>query len=133
MLLDLLGGVTPIINKVLSYIPDPAARQAAELQMQADMLKFAAEQGAQQAEINKVEAASTNWFVAGWRPAMGWVCAGAFAWNYVGFPMATWFVTVAGVEGIPLKPILDNSLMELTLGMLGLGAMRSFDKMKGTS
>jgi len=132
MFLDILGGITPIINKVLSYIPDPAARQAAELQMQADMLKFAAEQGAQQAEINKVEAASTNWFVAGWRPAMGWVCASAFAWNYVGLPLASWLVAVYGYD-VPLRPVLDNSLMELTLGMLGLGAMRSFDKLKGTS
>lgn len=132
MLLDLIGGITPIINKVLSYIPDPAARQAAELQMQQDMLKFAAEQGAQQAEINKVEAASTNIFVAGWRPAIGWVCAGAFAWNYVGFPAASWLVAVCGYD-VPLRPVLDNSLMELTLGMLGLGAMRSFDKMKGTA
>jgi hypothetical protein len=132
MFLDILGGITPIINKVLSYIPDPAARQAAELQMQADMLKFAAEQGAQQAEINKVEAASTNIFVSGWRPAIGWVCAGAFAWNYIGFPVASWVVAVAGYD-IPLRPVLDNSLMELTLGMLGLGAMRSFDKLKGTA
>ena len=132
MFLDMLGGITPIINKVLSYIPDPAARQAAELQMQADMLKFAAEQGAQQAEINKVEAASPNWFVAGWRPAIGWVCAGAFAWNYVGFPMASWAVAVSGYD-VPLAPVLDNSLMELTLGMLGLGAMRSFDKFKGVA
>lgn len=132
MFLDVLGGITPIINKVLSYIPDPAARQAAELQMQQDMLKFAAEQGAQQAEINKVEAASTNWFVAGWRPAIGWVCAGAFAWNYVGFPMASWAVAVLGYD-VPLKTVFDDSLMELTLGMLGLGAMRSFDKFKGVA
>lgn len=132
MFLDILGGITPIINKVLSYIPDPAARQAAELQMQADMLKFAAEQGAQQAEINKVEAASTNIFVSGWRPFIGWTCGAAFAWNYVGLPLASWLVAVCGYD-VPLRPVLDNSLMELTLGMLGLGAMRSFDKLKGTS
>ena len=132
MFLDILGGITPIINKVLSYIPDPAARQAAELQMQADMLKFAAEQGAQQAEINKVEAANTNIFVSGWRPFLGWTCGAAFAWNYVGFPAASWLVAVCGYD-VPLKPVLDNGLMELTLGMLGLGAMRSFDKLKGTS
>lgn len=132
MILDLLGGITPIINKVLSYIPDPAARQAAELQMQQDMLKFAAEQGAQQAEINKVEAANTNIFVSGWRPFLGWTCGAAFAWNYVGFPAASWLVAVCGYD-VPLKPVLDNSLMELTLGMLGLGAMRSFDKLKGVA
>jgi hypothetical protein len=132
MFLDLLGGITPIITKVLSYIPDPAARQAAELQMQADMLKFAAEQGAQQADINKVEAAHTNIFVSGWRPFLGWTCGAAFAWNYVGFPMASWLVAVFGYD-VPLKPVLDNGLMELTLGMLGLGAMRSFEKMKGVA
>jgi hypothetical protein len=132
MILDLLGGITPIINKVLSYIPDPAARQAAELQMQQDMLKFAAEQGAQQAEINKVEAANTNIFVSGWRPFLGWTCGAAFAWNYVGFPAASWLVAVCGYD-VPLKPVLDNGLMELTLGMLGLGAMRSFEKLKGVA
>lgn len=133
MILDLIGGLTPIINKVLDFIPDPAQKQRAELEMQKQLMEFAAKQAEQQTEINKVEAGSSSLFVAGWRPAIGWVCAAGFAWNYLGFPVSSYLATVAGLEHIPLKPIMDGSLMELTLGMLGLGAMRSFDKLKGTA
>lgn len=129
--LDLISGITPIISKVLDLIPDPNAKQRAQLEMQAELMKYAAEQGGQQADIDKVEAASSSLFVAGWRPAIGWVCAAAFAWNWLLYPVVEWSLTVAGIHNIPLKPVMDGNLMELTLGMLGLGAMRSFDKLKG--
>ncbi len=133
MILDLIGGLTPIVSKLLDFIPDPAQKQRAELEMQRQLMEFAAQQAQQQTDVNKTEAAHQSIFVAGWRPAIGWICAAGFGWNYVGFPVASWFINLAGIEHVPLKPILDGNLMELTLGMLGLGAMRSFDKMRGTA
>lgn len=133
MILDIIGGVTPIISKILDFIPDPAQKQRAELEMQKQLMQFAAQQAQQQTDVNKTEAQHQSIFVAGWRPAIGWICAAGFGWNYVGFPVASWFVNLVGFEHVPLKPILDGNLMELTLGMLGLGAMRSFDKMRGTA
>jgi hypothetical protein len=128
----LVEALAPIIGKVLDLIPDPNARAKAEAEMQANLVKFAAEQAAQQAQVNAAEAQSSSLWVAGWRPAIGWVCAAAFAWNYVGFPVVAWVAAAIG-HAVPLKPVMDGNLMELTLGMLGLGALRSFDKVKGTA
>ena len=130
--LDLLSGLTPIVNKVLDLIPDPNAKARAEAEMQAELLKYAAEQSAQQSEVNKVEAANSNVFVAGWRPAIGWTCAMAFMFMYVVAPLATWVAAFFN-HLVPIPQFDTNALMSLTTGMLGLGAMRSFDKKQGTS
>ena len=130
--LDLLSGITPIVNKVLDLIPDPNAKARAEAEMQAELLKYAAEQSAQQSEVNKVEAANSNVFVAGWRPAIGWTCALAFMFMYVVAPLATWMAAFFN-HIVPIPQFDTNALMSLTTGMLGLGAMRSFDKKQGTS
>ncbi|CAB4124632.1 Holin of 3TMs, for gene-transfer release [uncultured Caudovirales phage] len=128
----LLEALTPIVSKVLDLIPDPNARQKAQMEMQAQLVQLAAQQAQQQSDVNKVEAANANVFVSGWRPAIGWVCAAAFAWNYVGFPVLAWLLACVG-HNVPLRPVLDGNLMELTLGMLGMGALRSFDKSQGTA
>jgi hypothetical protein len=130
--LDLLSGLTPIVSKVLDLIPDPNAKARAEAEMQVELLKYAAEQSAQQSEVNKVEAASSNVFVSGWRPAIGWTCALAFMFMYVVAPLATWVAAFFN-HIVPIPQFDTNALMSLTTGMLGLGAMRSFDKKQGTS
>jgi len=130
--LDLLSGLTPIVNKVLDLIPDPNAKARAEAEMQAELLKYAAEQSAQQSEVNAVEAANPNLFVAGWRPAIGWTCALAFMFMYVVAPLVTWVAAFFN-HIVPIPQFDTNALMSLTTGMLGLGAMRSFDKKQGTS
>jgi hypothetical protein len=130
--LDLISGLTPIVSKVLDLIPDPNAKARAEAEMQAELLKYAAEQSAQQSEVNKVEAANANVFVAGWRPAIGWTCAMAFMFMYVVAPLATWVAAFFN-HIVPIPQFDTNALMSLTTGMLGLGAMRSFDKKQGTS
>ena len=130
--LDLLSGLTPIVNKVLDLIPDPNAKARAEAEMQAELLKYAAEQSAQQSEVNKAEAANPNVFVSGWRPAIGWTCALAFMFMYVVAPLVTWVAAFFN-HLVPIPQFDTNALMSLTTGMLGLGAMRSFDKKQGTS
>lgn len=129
---ELVKGLLPVVNRVIDLIPDPAAKQKAQLEMQNTLLEIATQESTNQAEINKVEAASTSIFVAGWRPAIGWVCATSFAWIYLGYPMATWFCTLLGVSTVLPVPA-SNSLLELTYAMLGLGALRSFDKWKGNT
>jgi hypothetical protein len=128
----LLEALTPIVSKVLDLIPDPNARQKAQMEMQAQLVQLAADQAAQQSKVNEVEAASSSLFVSGWRPFIGWVCGAAFAWNYALFPMVAWVVACFG-HSVPLRPVMDGNLMELTLGMLGMGALRSFDKFQGTT
>lgn len=88
-----------------------------------------------QIEVNKQDAASTNFFVAGWRPFIGWVCGSAFAWTFVLQPIA---VTASTVLGHPIDPkaipVLDFSQIQPVLyGMLGLGAMRTYEKVRGAA
>lgn len=120
-LLPILGGV---IDKV---IPDRAAADRAKLEMQAKLLDAANAGALAQLEVNKVEAAHQSTFVAGWRPAIGWICAAALAYSYMIVPLVGFSLTLMG-KPVPRWPVLDNNLWELMFGMLGLGALRSWDK-----
>jgi hypothetical protein len=130
----LIGTLGPLLGNVLDrVIPDPEARQKAIAEMyqqlqSADIAQLA---------VNKAEAESNSLFKGGWRPAVGWVCALALAWQYLVQPMGVWVATIAGAPVLATSllngPKLDTMLWELLIGMLGMGALRSFDKLKGLS
>lgn len=128
-----------IINKV---VPDKAAAAAAVAQLQTIALQGQLnEEFAQltsvttaQSDINKVEAANTSVLVSGWRPAIGWVCATALAYTYLVKPLVTGAALIVGHPvPAPGLPGLDDNLWQLMFGMLGMGALRSFDKVKGVA
>lgn len=122
----------PLIEKLVDRIPDPNERARERQTIEAAILAAAAAQQAQQAEINKVEAASNSVFVAGWRPFIGWVCGVGIAWVFVVSPVASWAFMLAGVTEKP--PEIDAEyLLELILAMLGLGGLRTFEKLKGVA
>ncbi|MCW0234673.1 MAG: holin family protein [Ferrovibrio sp.] len=81
-------------------------------------------------ELNKIEAAHRSVFVAGWRPAVGWICAAGVGWAYLGHPLFLW---AAALWSPGLKPpeIQIDSLFELVLAMLGMAGLRSFEKSTG--
>ncbi len=82
-----------------------------------------------QAEINNTEAKSSNLFVAGWRPFIGWVCGVALAYAFIGQPILEWIVEWKGLDVEP--PWIETEItMELVLAMLGLGSLRTFEKFK---
>jgi hypothetical protein len=112
------------------FIPDPKAKAEAtqkllEMQQNGDLQVIANQVG-----INKIEAASTNVFIAGWRPFIGWVCGGALAIQMVIGPLVVWF---SEMFNHPVKlVVLDVSLLTtLLVGMLGLGGMRTVEKLQG--
>lgn len=82
-----------------------------------------------QIEVNLAEAAHPSVFVAGWRPAIGWVCALALVWAFLLQPMATWAITTFAL-GLPVPPIVTDHLFELVLAMLGMAGLRTFEKTK---
>jgi len=92
-----------------------------------------------QVDVNKVEAASSNLFVSGWRPAVGWVGVAGLAYQFLGYPFMQWAWAVGqGVDLIPqgLNAPSDlnvEQLMTLLAGHLGFGGMRSFEKSKGVA
>lgn len=108
-------------------IPDPVARDAARLELL--KLQQSGELAAllAQTEINKVEAANASVFVAGWRPAIGWVCALAMAYQYLLRPFLMAFNPALTFPG------LDDNLWQLLAGMLGLGGLRTFEKINGVA
>ena len=103
-------------------------QQAGELQQLAQEFELAKAQLA----VNQQEAQSASVFVSGWRPAIGWVCAFALAYQYLVRPIAVWALRARGVD-VPDMPGLDEGLWQLLLGMLGLGGLRTFEKMKGAA
>lgn len=133
----ILGGILDAGLKILDkVIPDPAAKQAAQLellklqqagefrQLEADLQLALA-----QTKINEVEAASPDLFRGGWRPAAGWVCVAGLAYQFLFQPLAAWS---GGIHGWAPPPVLDlGDLYGLLFGMLGLGAYRSFERLKG--
>jgi len=128
----------PLIGKVLDRVlPDPKAKDEAKLKLielaqTTDLAELDAELklALGQIDVNKAEAQSSHWWVAGWRPAVGWICALGVGWNFVAQPLAMWIG--AFHDPVISVPSLDISqLMVLLLGMLGIGGMRSFDKAHG--
>ena len=81
-----------------------------------------------QLDINKAEAANPSVFVSGWRPGIGWVCGAGFAVQFIIGPLAEWGAALAGH---PVKfPQMDTgTMMPLLLGMLGLGGLRTAEKL----
>lgn len=83
-----------------------------------------------QVELNKIEAAHRSVFVAGWRPAVGWICAAGVGWAYLGQPLFLWAAAL-WAPGVQPPDIRIDSLFELVLAMLGMAGLRSFEKSTG--
>lgn len=88
--------------------------------------------GELQVELNKIEAAHHSIFVAGWRPAVGWVCAAGVAWAYIGHPLFQWAAAL-WAPGLQAPGIITDNLLELVLAMLGMAGLRTFEKRSGVS
>jgi hypothetical protein len=132
-LLALLPTLLPALTEVLDrVIPDQAAAAKAKLEMEARLLEAATAQASQQTEINKIEAGHQSIFVSGWRPYIGWVCGMAIAWAFLVAPMLSWLLPVMGVVAA-VPPLQTEFLLELVFAMLGLGGLRTFEKLKGVA
>jgi len=130
MVLELL--INPITSLLDKFIPDAdeKAKLAHEIATLAE--RQAHEIAKAQIEVNKTEAASGSLFVSGWRPAVGWICASGLGFNFVVVPLGNFCLALADKQ--ILIPTLDLSqMMPVLLGMLGLGAYRSFEKVKGVA
>lgn len=84
-----------------------------------------------QTELNKIEAAHRSVFVAGWRPFIGWVCGLALLYNFVVRDLLAWLILNTGIEASMPPDLAMEELLTVLLGMLGLGAFRTAEKMAG--
>jgi hypothetical protein len=115
--------VTTAINKIW---PDKSEQEKAIIASQ-----VAAVQG--QLQVNAAEATHRTIFVAGWRPFIGWVCGFALVFHYIIRPLLPWLMQVFGLQAQPIPPLDMADLITILLGMLGLGGLRTFEKVQGVA
>jgi len=132
-------GISSVVESVGKVIGDlhTSDKERMELELEAKRIDQAIDLG--QMEVNKVEAANQNLFVAGWRPAIGWVGAGAMFYQFLLYPILVWAWVWLQAEGYVPKevkppPMLDTDALWVILsGMLGIAGMRSFEKSRGVA
>ena len=121
-----LGEVSELVNTAINKIwPDKTEKEKAELAAAVTVI-----QG--QLAVNQEEAKSSSLFVAGWRPYIGWVCGMAFAWNWIGLPIAKVGLALYG-SPIAVQAADMMEMMPVLLGMLGLGGLRTKEKIEGVA
>ncbi len=133
---DIIATGLKIIDKI---IPDAEAKEAAKLELlklqqtgdlaflQADVQIATA-----QADINKTEAANTNLFISGWRPFIGWCCGGALGYHFIFQPLLAFIFSAFG-HPVSLPDFDMSTLSTILMGLLGLGSLRSLEKIKGVA
>lgn len=129
MIHQLIGPITSILDKFIED-KDQKAQLAHEVATMAQ--KHAQELAKAQLEVNKVEAAHNSLFVSGWRPAVGWCCVLGMAGNFILIPFTNFILALLAIQ-ITIPLIELETMMPVLMGMLGLGAMRSYEKTKGVS
>lgn len=133
-----IAAFIPLIGTVIDKIlPDPnqaaeAKLKALEMAQKGELAHLDAEVrlALGQLEVNRAEA-TTDPFRGGWRPAAGWACSIGLGYEFLLRPLLPWLVQVAGGDVPPLPAIDSDTLLTLLLGMLGLGGLRSYEKVKG--
>jgi hypothetical protein len=121
-----IGAVADLAGTVISKIwPDKSEQERQQLAAAVSLV-----QG--QLAINQAEASNPNTFVSGWRPAIGWVCGLACAWNWVGVSVVNALAELAG-HTLSLAPANTTEMMPVLLGLLGLGGLRTFEKVQGVA
>ena len=121
-----IGAVADLAGTVINKIwPDKSEQEKQELAAAVMVV-----QG--QLDINKSEATNPSIFVSGWRPFIGWVCGAGCAWNWVGIPLAK-LVFVSLAIPITISPTDLSEMFPLLLGMLGLGGLRTVEKIQGVA
>ena len=120
---SVVGAAGKVLDKFVED-KDLKTKLNAELKSQIISLDLA------QAQTNLEQAKHSSVFIAGARPAIMWICAFGLGWQFVFQPVAAWIIIVSGSD--MMLPVFETEgLMPLTLSLLGLGGMRSFEKYKG--
>ena len=129
MAVDPVTALLDIGGKIIDRLwPDPT--QAANAKLELIKLQQSGELQviAGQLKINEVEAGHPSVFVSGWRPAIGWVCGLACAWNWIGLPVVKMGLAIYG-KPLDLAPADLTEMLPILMGMLGLGGLRTIEKL----
>lgn len=131
----ILGPVFKLIDKVVPDVNERERQKSEIIKMQMagelEYLKADVSLALGQMEINKEEAKDPSLFKSGWRPAVGWLCVAGFGYTAVARPLLPWILTAIGHPMPPLPAMDTSELMTILMGMLGLGGMRTAERIKG--
>jgi hypothetical protein len=126
----------PFVSAVLDIIKGPLDKvfvdKDARIAFEHEVRMSAVQSDMAQMEVNKVEAAHASIFVAGWRPFVGWVCGSALAFEFLLRPLVQWGLIIADNDAV-LPVLATEALYPVLMGMLGLGAARTVEKLKDRS
>ena len=122
MIEKVLDSVSGVVGKL---VPDADLKAKLEHELKTELHKA----NMAQLEVNKAEASHKSLFVAGWRPFVGWVCAVALAYHFIFQPIMVFAISFYGLA-ITLPEFDMGSLMTILMGMLGLGGLRTFEKVQ---
>jgi len=128
------GGASGVLDGIAGIVKTMKADplEIARIEQAIAQAEMTLELGLSQAQtrINEIEAASQDKFVSRWRPAIGWICAGAYAYTFVLQPLAVFLLAVTGnhipPDQLPVIPVGELSIV--LMGMLGLAGLRSYEK-----
>jgi hypothetical protein len=133
MAFDPLSAALDLGNTLITRIfPDPAQADAAKLELLKLQQSGELANMTAQTDINKEEAKNASLFVSGWRPFVGWVCGSAFALHFLLLPIANFILVATGHAEVVLAFDMQT-LLTLLMGLLGLGGMRTYEKVQGVS
>lgn len=132
-MLELIAPVLGIADKVIDrLVPDRAEAERIKGQILLETSQASLKGELAQLEVNKAEAENPSIYVSGWRPGVGWVCVFALAYQFVLTPLLVWGAAIMD-RPLPPPPMLDEMLWQLMFGMLGMGSLRTFEKIKGVA
>ena len=132
------GGASDVVSGVVSGIGDTAIKLRSAItgdispdkkaELETHLADLDTQLATAQAKINEIEAASSNMFVAGWRPAAGWTCSIALFYTFLAQPFLSWCSLNWGWQS---PPVIDTGALTILLtGMLGFGGIRTYEKVK---
>ena len=128
--MGLVDSVLDIGSKILDrVIPDTNARAQAKEELAKAINDHDFHIAIEQIQINAIEAQSESFFKSGWRPSVGWICSVAFGLHFVLLPLFNYVLMLCGKQPV-LVPFQMDTLLTVLLGLLGMGTLRTVEKMK---
>ena len=127
---NLVGGKDGALKQVASVIDSLHTSEEEKLDKKILMQRIQQKLAEKQLDVNAKEASHRSVFVAGWRPAIGWVGAFALMFEFILSPCIEWYAKFSGME-LAAPEIQTGPLLAIVTSMLGVAGMRSFEKAKG--
>ena len=128
-----IGAVADLAKDLVGkFFPDKTEQEKAQMSLILTTMQNQMAMNQGQMDINKIEAASPSVFVSGWRPFVGWVCGVSCAWNWIGLPIGKFIFSSFG-KVLEVAPADLTQMLPLLMGLLGMGALRTYEKTQGVA